>query len=196
MAPHTQNYLMSTHWMENHNAQLQSLSSVQVKSFSSDYKYKPRNSKPSLDPYGMAHMNSCAQYPLTVTQFTQEQCDTITSPILRSCMSQMGYNRNSAKEVVYGPVELGGFGFHDLFVDQGIHQVTALVGHLREKKSKTGIMMKIELAWCHLQAGTGDHLLENPCTQIDYIETCWIMSIRDFLRMYKVVWSLRNAVTQ
>jgi hypothetical protein len=126
------------------------------------------------------------EYPLTVTQFTQEQCDTITSPILRSCMSQMGYNRNSPKEVVYGPVELGGFGFHDLFIEQGIHQVSALVGHLREKKSKTGNVMKIELDWCHLQAGTGDHLLENPCTQIDYIETCWIMSIRNFLRIYNV----------
>jgi hypothetical protein len=101
-------------------------------------------------------------------------------------MSQMGYTRNSPKEVVYGPVELGGFGFHDLFIEQGIHQVSALVGHLREKKSKTGNVMKIELDWCHLQAGTGDHLLENPCTQIDYIETCWIMSIRNFLRIYNV----------
>jgi hypothetical protein len=50
-------------------------------------------------------------------------------------------------------------------------------------------MMKIELDWCHLQAGTGDHLLENSCTQIDYIETCWIMSIRDFLRMYTCGWN-------
>jgi hypothetical protein len=123
------------------------------------------------------------EYPLTVTQFTQEQCDKITSPILRSCMSQMGHNRNSPKEV-YGPEELGGF--HDLFIEQGIHQVTALVGHLAKKTSKTGNMMKIELDWCHLQAGTGDHLLENFCTQIDSIETCWIMSIRDFLRMYNV----------
>jgi hypothetical protein len=99
----------------------------------------------------------------------------------------MGYhNRNSSKEVVYGPVEMGGFGFHDLFIEQGIHQVTALVGHLREKKSNTGNMMN-ELDWCHLQAGMADHLLENPSTQIDFIETCWIMSIHDFLRMYNIL---------
>jgi ribonuclease HI len=126
------------------------------------------------------------EYPLTVTQFTQERCDKISSPILRSSLSQMGYNRNSPKEVVYGPEEMGGLGLHDLFIEQGIAQVTALVGHLREKKSKTGDMMKIELDWCQLQAGTADHLLENPFTAIDYIESCWIMSIRDFLRMYKV----------
>ncbi len=66
MAPHTQNYLMSTHWMENHNAQLQSLSSVQVKSFSSDYKYKPRDCKPLLYPYGMASLISCALILLAI----------------------------------------------------------------------------------------------------------------------------------
>jgi hypothetical protein len=55
---------------------------------------------------------------------------------------------------------MGGFGFHDLFIEQGIHQVTALVEHLRENKSNTGNMLKIELDGCHLQAGTADHLLE------------------------------------
>jgi hypothetical protein len=89
-------------------------------------------------------------------------------------------------EVVYGPEIISGLGLHDLFIEQGIAQVTALVGHLREKKSKTGNMMKHEWDWCHLQAGTTDHLFENPFTKIDYIESCWIMSIRDFLRMYKV----------
>ncbi len=126
------------------------------------------------------------EYPLTVTQFTQDQCDKITSPVLRSCMAQMGYNRNSPKEVVYGPLEMGGFGLHDLYIEQGIRQVSALVGHLREPKSRTGQMMRIELDWCHVQAGTAAHLLEHPETNIDYIETCWIMAIRDFLRTYKV----------
>jgi hypothetical protein len=95
------------------------------------------------------------EYHLTVTQFTQEQwCDKITSPVLRSCMAQMGYNRNSPKEVVYGPVEMGGFRLHDPYAEQGIRQVSALVGYLREPKSKTGQMMRIELDWCHVQAGT------------------------------------------
>jgi hypothetical protein len=43
----------------------------------------------------------------------------------------MGYNRHTPKEVVYGPPAMGGLGFHDLIIEQGIHQVTALVGHLR-----------------------------------------------------------------
>ena len=123
------------------------------------------------------------EYPLAVTQFTQLQCDKITSPVIRACLSKMGYNSNSPKEVVLGPSELFGFGVHDYYVEQGIRQLTALVGHIRQD-SEVGRMIRIELQWCQVQAGTANHLLGNPVDPIDYIETCWIMSIRDFLRTY------------
>jgi hypothetical protein len=121
------------------------------------------------------------EYPLAVTQFTQAECDTITSPVIRACLSKMGYNCNSPKEVIYGPKELFGFGIHDYYIEQGIQQLTALVGHIRQD-SETGRMMRIELQWCQVQAGTLKHLLGDPLEPIDYIETCWIMCIRDFLR--------------
>jgi hypothetical protein len=44
--------------------------------------------------------------------------------------------------------------------------------------------MRIELQWCQVQAGMAKHLLGKPNDSIDYIETCWIMGIRDFLRTY------------
>ena len=44
--------------------------------------------------------------------------------------------------------------------------------------------MRIELQWCQVRAGTAISLLEDPSATTDYIETCWIMSIRDFLRTY------------
>jgi hypothetical protein len=40
------------------------------------------------------------EYPLGVTQFSQLQCDTITSPVLGTCLAKMGYNLNTLKEVV------------------------------------------------------------------------------------------------
>jgi ribonuclease HI len=97
----------------------------------------------------------------------------------------MGYNCNSPKEVIYGPRELFGLGNHDYYIEQGIKQLTALAGHVRQD-SETSRMMRIELHWCQVQAGTEQHLLGNPTDLIDYIETCWIMSIRDFLRTYNL----------
>ena len=46
--------------------------------------------------------------------------------------------------------------------------------------------MLSELHWCQAQAGTVHNLLTRPEIPIDYIETCWIMSIRDFLCTYKL----------
>jgi hypothetical protein len=57
------------------------------------------------------------EYPLTVTQFTQVECDQITSPVIRAGLSKMGYNCNLPKEVVYGPRELFGFGIHDYYIE-------------------------------------------------------------------------------
>ena len=109
--------------------------------------------------------------------------DAISSPVLRASLSKMGYNCNMPREVVYGPPSLFGLGLHDYYIEQGTQQVSTLVGHIRQL-SETGNMMRIELQWCQVQAGTQTHLLADPTDSIDYIESCWIMSIRDFLRTY------------
>ena len=125
------------------------------------------------------------EYPLAVTQFSQKQCDRISSPALRACLSQMGYNCNMPREVVYGPLELGGLGMHDYFIEQGIAQIATLVGHTRQD-SETAKMIAIELQWCQVQAGTAFHLLESPDIAIEYVETCWVMCVRSFLSTYKL----------
>ena len=123
------------------------------------------------------------EFPLTVTQFTQKECDSISASAIRACLSKMGFNCNMPREVVYGPPSMFGVGMHDLYIEQGIKQVSALMGHLRQD-SDTGKMMQIELQWCQVQAGIQSALLQNTELSIDYIETCWIMGIRDFLRTY------------
>jgi hypothetical protein len=70
------------------------------------------------------------EYPLAVTQFTQQQCDNISSPGIRASLSKMGYNCNMPKEVIYGPPELSSVGIHDYYIEQGIHQLLALFGHI------------------------------------------------------------------
>jgi len=124
------------------------------------------------------------EFPLTVTQFSQKQCDRILSPILNVCLPKMGFNRHMPREVVFGPLCAGGLGFHDLYIEQGIKHVQCLVGHLREPDSQTGKMLRIEMDWCQRQAGIGTHLLTNVDMDIDYIEDCWIMGLRDYLRTY------------
>jgi ribonuclease HI len=135
------------------------------------------------------------EFPLAVTHFTQVQCDKIMSPVLNACLSKMGYNRCMPREVVYGPQELGGIAAHDYYIEQGIAQIGALVGHLRQN-SDTGDMMRCEMAWCQLQAGVDEEILLSPATDIGYIESCWITSIRDFMHTFEMRIDLTKAPRQ
>ena len=78
-------------------------------------------------------------------------------------------------------------------MEQGIRQLSTLVSHIRQD-SETGRMIQIELQWCQVQAGTSSHLLTDTSPSIDYIETCWIMSVRDFLRAYHLQLDFTSAV--
>ena len=123
------------------------------------------------------------EYPLGITQFTQQQCDQITAPVISAVLASLGYNRNMPRTVVYGPIRLGGIGLHDMYIEQGLRQIMLLVGHIRQG-SETRFLIEASIKWCHIQAGSEFHLLEHPEFPVDYIESCWIMCIRDFLRTF------------
>jgi hypothetical protein len=70
-------------------------------------------------------------YTLPVSHHGPKLLRELQSPATRANMTKLGYNRNTAHRVVYGPSRYGGLGFRDLFVEQGIGQVQLLVRHLR-----------------------------------------------------------------
>ena len=120
------------------------------------------------------------EYPLGVTQFSPDQCAKIASKLLSVQLPRLGFNRHLPRAVVFGPISMGGLGLHDLYVEQGVRQISNLVGHLRQA-SETGRMMTIEHEWCQVQSGTGVNLLELPQRGDEYVDSCWIMSIQRFL---------------
>ncbi|KAI2500300.1 hypothetical protein MHU86_14180 [Fragilaria crotonensis] len=77
-----------------------------------------------------------------------------------------GFNRNTKREVLYGPIELGGANFRHLFVEQGIGQ---------------------------LQVGTSYSLLERVHTSLPHLESKWILSLREFLASIDSQLQLDNA---
>ena len=120
------------------------------------------------------------EYPLAITQFTPDSAAALCQKKIQVMLPKLGCNRNLPRAVVFGPVAMGGLGLHDLYVEQGVQQILALVGYSREA-SETSWMMTIELEWCQVQAGAGVNLLESPQPGFDYVKPCWIMSIHAFL---------------
>jgi hypothetical protein len=93
---------------------------------------------------------------------------------------KLGFNRNTAHRVVYGPSRYGGLGFRGLFVEQGIGQVEMLVWHLRANSTQ-GTLIRITLAWWQLVVGVSHPLLESTNLSIPHLAPNWLSSMRSFL---------------
>jgi hypothetical protein len=54
-------------------------------------------------------------YCLETTYFEEHVLDKLQSGPLCAMLSEMGYNRNTARSIVFGPCRLGGIGLHRLY---------------------------------------------------------------------------------
>ena len=68
-------------------------------------------------------------YPFVATYL--EVLEKIVNKAIMVFLLKTGYNRNTARAVVYGPAEHGGIGIKHLYAEQSIAQITALLQHTR-----------------------------------------------------------------
>ncbi len=59
-------------------------------------------------------------YPLANSHFTKQQLSKVQQKAMSRIVSKCGYNRNTKKEILYGPLQYGGANFRHLFDQQGL----------------------------------------------------------------------------
>jgi hypothetical protein len=91
-----------------------------------------------------------------------------------------GYNRNTKREVLYGPPKLGCAGFLQLCNQQGMGQVQLFMKHWR-KDSVAGQLLKVLVAWTNFSVGTEKCFLEDVKTPLLQLEAKWLSSLRAYL---------------
>ncbi|KAI2511571.1 hypothetical protein MHU86_2825 [Fragilaria crotonensis] len=91
-----------------------------------------------------------------------------------------GFNRNTKKAILYGPLALGGANFRSLYVQQGVSQVMMFIRHWR-KQSLTGRLLRIAVSWFQAQVGVSFSILENVHSALPQLESKWLSSLRLFL---------------
>ena len=91
-----------------------------------------------------------------------------------------GFNRHTKREILYGPVELGGANFRLLWVEQGIRQATYFLRHWRQDTT-VGKLLKCALAWAQLSIGVSYSILDRTETELPHMESKWMSSLRSFL---------------
>jgi hypothetical protein len=95
-------------------------------------------------------------------------------------IARSGYNRNTKKEIRYGPIVFGGAGFHHLYQKQSHQQIEYFMRHWR-KCTEVGKMLECTLAWAQLNVGVSFPILEYTLLDLPHLESKWIASIRVYL---------------
>jgi hypothetical protein len=120
------------------------------------------------------------KYTLPQSFYTKKILDQAQASSIGYIISKCGYNRNTARELIYAPTEYAGAGFLPWFLLQGEGQIQQFIKHWRTDTivSKT---LKIALHWAQWQSGHPEPILYDPKTPLPYLECRWLKSLRDFL---------------
>ncbi len=120
------------------------------------------------------------RYSLGVTTMSQTQLRKIQALATQLFLAKMGMNRNFPRAVTFGPVEYGGLGFPDLYVEQGISQIRMVMEHLYHK-TEPGKLIQICVQTVQAEAGSAIRLFQDPTVEISYLTPCWLTNMRTFM---------------
>jgi hypothetical protein len=118
-------------------------------------------------------------YPSVATYLEEKELVKIKSKAIMVFLPKMGYNRTTARAIVYGAAEQGGIGIKSLYAEQSIAQITALMQHTR-LYSPLGRAIRVNLEWVQIIAGIAKPVLQDT-RPLQHMEGEWFKSIREFL---------------
>jgi hypothetical protein len=85
------------------------------------------------------------QYPLGATCFNKQQCRQLDASFIGPILSKMGFNRNTSRAIIYGPIDYGGsMGHGDTETLQGQAHLDLFLSHIRQR-DQTGNVLRISL---------------------------------------------------
>jgi hypothetical protein len=120
-------------------------------------------------------------YPLSCSSLQPRQLETIQKQAMKIIVARCGFNRNTKKEVLYGPQELGGASFRHLAIEQGTGQTTTFIRNWRRPSTTAGKLLRIALSWFQQQVGVSFPIMANVHTVLPQLESKWLASLQTFL---------------
>jgi hypothetical protein len=91
-----------------------------------------------------------------------------------------GYNRNTARALLYGPTDYAGTGHVRWKWLQGEGQIMNFLKYWRID-GQVSTMLRIAVSWYQFHAGVGFSLLHDVHTPVPYSDARWLDSLRHFL---------------
>jgi hypothetical protein len=91
----------------------------------------------------------------------------------------MGYDHSTPRDLIFGPEEFGGFNVRHLFTEMMGMKLDSIISHVRADSS-LGKAIVININYIQLILGLEKPILSST-QSIPYMDTKWILNIRDFL---------------
>jgi len=121
------------------------------------------------------------EYPLAQSFLSEKQLRKIEQSSMPKLIAKCGYNRNTSRAVLAGPIELGGGGFTPLYTTSGSGYVLHFLKNWRTPAEDIGKQLRITYAWSAFQAGVSFPLLEHPHKEVNYVKGKVIPATRKYL---------------
>jgi len=132
-------------------------------------------------------------YPLPITPLTKAQCSQLDSRFLRTLLPRCGYNRNMASQVRYAPFNMGGAGFKQTYVEQGILMLQLTLKFLNSPTTTIGRLLRSTMSWTQAFLGTSELFLTNTESPIPPSGPSFLLDIRTFLQQHEGTIKLEEA---
>ena len=112
-------------------------------------------------------------YPLACSSLTRKQLKRIQCTAMQIIVARCGYNRNTKKEILYGPMSYGGANFRHLHMQQGVGQITTFMRHWRQPTTIPGKLLRCAVAWTQMTAGTSYSIFQQVHEKLPHLESNW-----------------------
>ncbi|KAI2496025.1 hypothetical protein MHU86_18498 [Fragilaria crotonensis] len=117
-------------------------------------------------------------YPLSCSALTYAQLDRVQRTAMTIIVAKCGFNRNTKREIIYGPQAYGGANFRHLYMHQGVGQITTFMRHWRQDQTIPGKLLKCAVAWTQMTAGTSYSIFQRVYEDLPHLESKWLASMR------------------
>ena len=123
-------------------------------------------------------------YPLPLSHFSPSELHKLETKSLPAIIAKCGFNRNSSRDVLYGPVRFNGGGFRPFRTEQGVGQLQYLVKHWTSALPP-GKAQRIAVAWSQVNVGVSWSIFRDVSTPLPHFESQWLRVLRNFLHTIK-----------
>jgi len=114
-------------------------------------------------------------YPLTATNFNEEQCQEIMKRALASTLPAMGINRHFPRVVAHGPGSHQGLEIPNLYTEQLIAHIITLLWFGPQQNDPTGHLLNLAAEDFRLEAGLSGQLFQMLLEIFPYLTTSWFL---------------------